>query len=245
DEKASAPMKSEVIYSEDDMESSGDSDEEKKSLSKKKQRKLGRLTVVELKQLIKELEVVEWTDVTTADPPPNPHRQTPNAVWHGNAFGHGQCCLYHYVGPWSLYQVVPEKQTSVRGSWAAKGGTTSALFRVRPCLFLVTNGGQGFGGFVLFGVMLEMSVEHGKTELPSSTKRFLMEGGTRHVVVSHGFSGSGKRNEDIWASISFVVDSEENVYYSVVYGIQMITNTLTFSHPSQCQLFSSSIPAQS
>ncbi|KAG6875064.1 hypothetical protein C0993_011009, partial [Termitomyces sp. T159_Od127] len=56
DEKASAPMKSEVIYSEDDMESSGDSDEEKKSLSKKKQRKLGRLTVVELKQLIKELE---------------------------------------------------------------------------------------------------------------------------------------------------------------------------------------------
>ncbi|KAG6863451.1 hypothetical protein C0993_011409 [Termitomyces sp. T159_Od127] len=61
DEKASAPMKGEVIYSDDDMESGEDSDEEKKSLSKKKQRKLARLTVVELKQLIKEPEVVEWT----------------------------------------------------------------------------------------------------------------------------------------------------------------------------------------
>ncbi|KAG6875047.1 hypothetical protein C0993_011070 [Termitomyces sp. T159_Od127] len=88
---ASAPMKGEVIYSDDDMESGEDSDEEKKSLSKKKQRKLARLTVVELKQLIKEPEVVEWTDITAAEPPPpNPRRRTPNAVWHGNAFGHGQ-----------------------------------------------------------------------------------------------------------------------------------------------------------
>ncbi|GLB34521.1 putative DUF382-domain-containing protein [Lyophyllum shimeji] len=63
-----APTKGEVIYSDDDMESEGDSDTEKKPLSKKKQRKLARLTVAELKQLVKKPEVVEWTDVTAADP---------------------------------------------------------------------------------------------------------------------------------------------------------------------------------
>jgi splicing factor 3B subunit 2 len=50
------------------MESEGDSDTEKKPLSKKKQRKMARLTVAELKQLVKKPEVVEWTDVTAADP---------------------------------------------------------------------------------------------------------------------------------------------------------------------------------
>ncbi|TRM61252.1 hypothetical protein BD626DRAFT_405869 [Schizophyllum amplum] len=61
--------KGEVIYSDDDMVSEGDSDaEEKKPLSKKKQRKLARLTVAELKQVVKKPEVVEWTDVTAADP---------------------------------------------------------------------------------------------------------------------------------------------------------------------------------
>ena len=48
---------------EDDSDS-----EEKKPLSKKKQRKMNRLTVAELKQLVKKPEVVEWTDVTAADP---------------------------------------------------------------------------------------------------------------------------------------------------------------------------------
>ncbi|GJE96899.1 DUF382-domain-containing protein [Phanerochaete sordida] len=61
--------KGEIIYSDDDMESEGDSDtEEKKPLSKKKARKMNRLTVAELKQLVKKPEVVEWTDVTAADP---------------------------------------------------------------------------------------------------------------------------------------------------------------------------------
>ncbi|EJD05879.1 DUF382-domain-containing protein [Fomitiporia mediterranea MF3/22] len=51
------------------MMSEEDSDaEEKKPLSKKKQRKMNRLTVAELKQLVKKPEVVEWTDVTAADP---------------------------------------------------------------------------------------------------------------------------------------------------------------------------------
>ena len=62
------PSKGEVIYSDDDMASEGDSDTEKKPISKKKQRKLARLTVAELKQLVKKPEVVEWTDVTAADP---------------------------------------------------------------------------------------------------------------------------------------------------------------------------------
>nr|VWO98897.1 Arf family GTPase [Ganoderma boninense] len=63
------PAKGEIIYSDDDMESEGDSDaEEKKPLSKKKARKMNRLTVAELKQLVKKPEVVEWTDVTASDP---------------------------------------------------------------------------------------------------------------------------------------------------------------------------------
>jgi splicing factor 3B subunit 2 len=37
-------------------------------LSKKKQRKMNRLTVAELKQLVKKPDVVEWTDVSAADP---------------------------------------------------------------------------------------------------------------------------------------------------------------------------------
>ncbi|KAF8735526.1 hypothetical protein AX14_001898 [Amanita brunnescens Koide BX004] len=50
------------------MESEGDSEAEQKPLSKKKARKLKRLTVAELKQLVKKPELVEWTDVTAADP---------------------------------------------------------------------------------------------------------------------------------------------------------------------------------
>ncbi|KII88270.1 hypothetical protein PLICRDRAFT_41429 [Plicaturopsis crispa FD-325 SS-3] len=60
--------KGEVIYSDDDMASDDGSDSEKKPVSKKKQRKMARLTVAELKQLVKKPEVVEWTDVTAADP---------------------------------------------------------------------------------------------------------------------------------------------------------------------------------
>ncbi|KAJ7918973.1 DUF382-domain-containing protein [Mycena leptocephala] len=63
-----AHTKGEVIYSDDDMASEGDSDAEAKPISKKKQRKLSRLTVAELKRLVKKPEVVEWTDVTAADP---------------------------------------------------------------------------------------------------------------------------------------------------------------------------------
>ena len=43
--------KGEIIYSDDDMASEGDSDAEAKPMSKKKARKMARLTVAELKQL--------------------------------------------------------------------------------------------------------------------------------------------------------------------------------------------------
>ncbi|PPQ99217.1 hypothetical protein CVT24_009236 [Panaeolus cyanescens] len=66
--KTESNSKGEVIYSDDDMASEGDSDAESKPLSKKKARKMARLTVAELKQLVKKPEVVEWTDVTAADP---------------------------------------------------------------------------------------------------------------------------------------------------------------------------------
>ena len=50
------------------MASEEGSDAEEKPLSRKKARKMARLTVAELKQLVKKPEVVEWTDVTAADP---------------------------------------------------------------------------------------------------------------------------------------------------------------------------------
>ena len=67
--KDTEPSKGEIIYSDDDMPSDADSDApEARPMSKRKQRKLARLTVAELKQLVKKPEVVEWTDVTASDP---------------------------------------------------------------------------------------------------------------------------------------------------------------------------------
>jgi splicing factor 3B subunit 2 len=68
DKKDPSLAKGEVIYSDDEQASEADSETEAKPLSKKKQRKMNRLTVAELKQLVKKPEVVEWTDVTAADP---------------------------------------------------------------------------------------------------------------------------------------------------------------------------------
>ncbi|KIK92151.1 hypothetical protein PAXRUDRAFT_26808 [Paxillus rubicundulus Ve08.2h10] len=69
--KDSEPTKGEVIYSDDDMASDAGSDDStapKKPVSKKKQRKLSRLTIAELKQLVPKPEAVEWTDPSAADP---------------------------------------------------------------------------------------------------------------------------------------------------------------------------------
>ncbi|RUS17529.1 splicing factor 3b, partial [Jimgerdemannia flammicorona] len=54
-----------------DSDANSDSDDGKKKepgMSKKKLRKQNRLSVAELKQLVKKPEVVEWVDVTAADP---------------------------------------------------------------------------------------------------------------------------------------------------------------------------------
>ncbi|UZJ57452.1 hypothetical protein CBS101457_006772 [Exobasidium rhododendri] len=61
--------KGEVIYSDDDQMSESEEEEEKnKTLSKRRQRQLRRLTVAELKQIVKKPELVEWEDVTATDP---------------------------------------------------------------------------------------------------------------------------------------------------------------------------------
>ena len=70
--KDDGPQKGQVIYSDEEGSSEGSSNEGDKEdetpLSKRKQRKLTRLSVAELKRLVKRPEVVEWVDVTAADP---------------------------------------------------------------------------------------------------------------------------------------------------------------------------------
>ncbi|GAA5913443.1 U2 snRNP complex subunit CUS1 [Sporobolomyces salmoneus] len=59
--------KGEIIYS-DDEQPSEDDEEEPQEISKRKQRKMNRLTVAELKRLVSKPEVVEWVDVSAQDP---------------------------------------------------------------------------------------------------------------------------------------------------------------------------------
>lgn len=68
EEKPEDPTKGQVIYSDDELPSDGDSDATQPDVSKRKQRKMARLTVAELKRLVKKPEVVEWVDVTAQDP---------------------------------------------------------------------------------------------------------------------------------------------------------------------------------
>ncbi|GAA6010511.1 hypothetical protein JCM11491_006974 [Sporobolomyces phaffii] len=58
--------KGEIIYSDDELPS--EDDEEPQEVSKRKQRKMNRLTVAELKRLVSKPEVVEWVDVSAQDP---------------------------------------------------------------------------------------------------------------------------------------------------------------------------------
>ncbi|SPC64863.1 probable Splicing factor 3b, subunit 2 [Ustilago sp. UG-2017b] len=74
-QQSSSHTKGEIIYSDDEIGSEHDSDSSSTAaahratrLSKRKQKKLERLTVAELKQLVRKPEVVEWTDVTSNDP---------------------------------------------------------------------------------------------------------------------------------------------------------------------------------
>lgn len=58
--------KGQVIYSDDELPS--EDDEDAGEMSKRKQRKLNRLSVAELKRLVKKPEVVDWVDVSASDP---------------------------------------------------------------------------------------------------------------------------------------------------------------------------------
>lgn len=70
DDTVNANAKGEVIYSDDDQLSDEDEvdAEEAAALSKRRQRKLQRLTVAELKQMVSKPELVEGADVTANDP---------------------------------------------------------------------------------------------------------------------------------------------------------------------------------
>lgn len=62
--------KGEIIYSDDEMPDEEDeaAAEEALELSNRKQKKLNRLSVAELKRLVKKPEVVDWVDVSATDP---------------------------------------------------------------------------------------------------------------------------------------------------------------------------------
>ncbi|CEQ40820.1 SPOSA6832_02464, partial [Sporobolomyces salmonicolor] len=60
--------KGQVIYSDDELPSEEDEEAHEAEMSKRKQRKLNRLSVAELKRLVKKPEVVEWVDVSATDP---------------------------------------------------------------------------------------------------------------------------------------------------------------------------------
>ncbi|CAG8665240.1 10034_t:CDS:10, partial [Cetraspora pellucida] len=54
--------------SDDDTENESEDEDRQDKVSKKKLKKMNRLSVAQLKQLVKRPEVVEWVDVTAADP---------------------------------------------------------------------------------------------------------------------------------------------------------------------------------
>lgn len=60
--------KGEIIYSDDEFASEDEDAPPEVELSKRKQRKAARLSVAELKRLVKKPEVVEWVDVSATDP---------------------------------------------------------------------------------------------------------------------------------------------------------------------------------
>ncbi|GAA5852131.1 hypothetical protein JCM8547_000169 [Rhodosporidiobolus lusitaniae] len=66
DGNAGTDEKGQVIYSDDELPS--EDEEEEVEMSKRKQRKLNRLSVAELKRLVSKPEVVEWVDVSANDP---------------------------------------------------------------------------------------------------------------------------------------------------------------------------------
>ena len=69
DESAGAQAKGEVFYSDDDMYSDDEASKLPKStMSRRKLRELQRMSVAELKQVVRHPEVVEWADVASTDP---------------------------------------------------------------------------------------------------------------------------------------------------------------------------------
>ncbi|KAK0651369.1 hypothetical protein B0T16DRAFT_345149 [Cercophora newfieldiana] len=66
--EANAGNKGEVFFDQDDEIPSEDEDAAGAKLSKKKRKKLNKLSIAELKALVRNPEVVEWQDVSSSDP---------------------------------------------------------------------------------------------------------------------------------------------------------------------------------
>ena len=66
--EANAGNKGEVFYDDDNEIPSEDEEENPNKLSKKKRKKLNKLSIAELKALVQNPEVVEWHDVSSSDP---------------------------------------------------------------------------------------------------------------------------------------------------------------------------------
>ena len=62
------PEKPEVFYDDDNDEIPDEEDDDKPKMSKKARKKMEKLTVAELKALVKKPELVEWTDTSASDP---------------------------------------------------------------------------------------------------------------------------------------------------------------------------------
>ncbi|KAF2205422.1 DUF382-domain-containing protein [Delitschia confertaspora ATCC 74209] len=68
EETANANDKPEVYYEEDEVQSEEEEDKTKHKLSKKARKELNKLSIAELKAVVKKPELVEWTDVSSSDP---------------------------------------------------------------------------------------------------------------------------------------------------------------------------------
>ncbi|TPX13218.1 uncharacterized protein E0L32_006418 [Thyridium curvatum] len=66
--EANAGNKGEVFFDDDDLPDEDDEVEGQVKLSKKKRKKLNKLSIAELKALVRNPEVVEWHDVSSSDP---------------------------------------------------------------------------------------------------------------------------------------------------------------------------------
>ncbi|WFD37055.1 hypothetical protein MCUN1_003947 [Malassezia cuniculi] len=65
---STASYKGDILYSDDDVMSESDDEDDETPLSRKHRRLAQRMSVAELKQIVRKPEIVEWVDVASHDP---------------------------------------------------------------------------------------------------------------------------------------------------------------------------------